>query len=107
MSTLYSIWNFIGHYKYVITILFFTVVILFVGEDCVWARRERRKEIDRLRMEKAKYQKRFDEDTRIIENMDNSLSTVEKIARERYHMKRGNEDVFLFVGLEPESDSLE
>jgi cell division protein FtsB len=36
--------------------------------------------------------------------LESNPKAVEKIARERYHMKRPNEDVFVFVG---ETEELE
>jgi len=107
MSTLYNIWSFIRHHKYIITIIFFAVIILFVGEDCYWARRQRNTEIERLRNELQAYQRRFEEDSRALEQLEKSPLAVEKYARERYHMKRSNEDIYLIVGKHEENDSVE
>lgn len=107
MSTLYTIWTFIRHYKYIITIAFFAVILLFVGEDCYWARRQRYQEIDRLRQEQKMLQQHYDEDSRAMEQLETNPKAVERLARERYHMKRTNEDVFLLVGAPSVTDSIQ
>lgn len=106
MNRLITVWALVRRYKYILTILFFLVVIGFVGEDSLWARHERKAEIDRLKMEYAAYQAQYDEDTRMLNELDSNPKAVERVARERYHMKRANEDVFLFVGEPLSTDSL-
>ena len=105
MSTLYTIWSFIRHYKYLITIAFFAVFICFAGEDSIWARRQRHEEIDQLRAEQETYRKRYVADSITLEQLESNPKAVERMARERYHMKRANEDIFLLVGEPSEMES--
>ena len=54
-------------------------------------------EIKNLKREIAKYQQQYDEEKAQLQALENSREMVEKMARERYRMKRDNEDVFVFV----------
>ena len=60
-----------------------------------------------LRQEIANYKRQYDEADKKIVDLENNPKAVEKIARERYHMKRANEDVFVFVGEPTETASEE
>ena len=42
------------------------------------------------------YQNAFNRDTRTLKSLQNDPRTLEKVARERYLMRRPNEDVFVF-----------
>lgn len=106
MNKLMTVWTLVRRYKYILTILFFLVVIGFVGDDCLWARHQRKLEIERLREEYAGYQQQYAEDTRMLNELETNPKAVERVARERYHMKRADEDVFLLVGEPLNTDSL-
>ena len=50
----------------------------------------------------ANYKRQYTEADNKIHELQTNPKAVEKIARERYHMKRANEDVFVFVSEEEE-----
>jgi len=84
-------------HKYFLTILFIALIVGVVDEDSFLNRHPRRVRIDMLRQEIANYKHQYDEADNKIRELENNPKAVEKIARERYHMKRANEDVFVFV----------
>ena len=49
-----------------------------------------------LKSEIARYRKQFEEDTRKLKELMNNPEALEKIAREKYLMKKPNEDIFIF-----------
>ena len=51
--------------------------------------------IAELRLEIADYEERFDAATRQLKSLDNDPKALEQMAREKYYMKRANEDVFV------------
>lgn len=96
MSKLLTIWNYIRHHKYLITLLVFGVVIGFLDENSLIQRIKQQNEIRTLNSEIAKYGKQYEEDTRRLKELTNNPEALEKIAREKYLMKKPNEDIFVF-----------
>ena len=96
MSKLLTVWNHISRHKYLITILAFLVMIIFVDENSLVQRAQHKREIRTLNNEIAKYKKQYEEDTRKLKELMNNPEALEKIAREKYLMKKPNEDIFIF-----------
>ena len=96
MSKLSALWDFIGRHKYLITLLVFGVIIVVLDENSLIQRAKHREEIRELNEEIAKYRKQFEEDTRKLKELTDNPEALEKIAREKYLMKKPNEDIFIF-----------
>ena len=96
MSKLITLWNLIGLHKYIITLLVFGVIIVFLDENSLIQRAKHQEEINTLNEEIVKYRKQFEEDTRKLKELTNNPEALEKIAREKYLMKKPNEDIFIF-----------
>lgn len=97
MSKIHSVWLFMCRHKYFITFLIIALIVGVVDEDSFLNRHPRRVRIDMLRQEIANYKHQYDEADSKIRELESNPKAVEKIARERYHMKRADEDVFVFV----------
>ena len=88
-----SIKNF-RYTKYLITIALFVIIVVFVDENSLMNQQERSEEIERLQEEISILKAQYEEDTRKL----NSLSEYDHIvrmSREKYFMKRPDEDVFV------------
>lgn len=96
MSKLLTIWNYIRRHKYLLTLLLFVVVVGFLDENSLVQRARHRNEINVLNSEIAKYRKQYEEDTEKLKELTTNPDALEKIAREKYLMKKPNEDVFVF-----------
>lgn len=96
MSRLMTIWSYIRRHKYLITILAFLVVIIFLDENSLMQRAQHKREISTLNSEIAKYREQYEEDTRRLKEIMDNPEALEKIAREKYLMKKPNEDIFIF-----------
>lgn len=107
MSKIHSAWLFMCRYKYVVTFLIIALIVGVVDEDSFLNRHPRRVRIEMLQQEIDNYKHQFNEADRKIRELENNPKAVEKIARERYHMKRANEDVFVFVGEQIEEQTAE
>ncbi len=68
--------------------------MLFFDENSYLSHVEYDKEIEKLEIEKAYYQKEIVKDRKIIESFENE-ENLERFARETYMMKRKNEDIFI------------
>ena len=91
-----TFWNYIRHHKYLITILIFLVVIGFLDENNLIRRVQHRREISTLKSEIETYRKQYEEDSQKLKELTTNPEAMEKIAREKYLMKKPNEDVFVF-----------
>ena len=96
MSKLTTIWTYIRQHKYLITVVAFLVIIVFLDENSLIQRAKHQQEINTLNSEITKYRKQFEEDTETLKELTNTPEAMEKIAREKYLMKKPNEDIFIF-----------
>ena len=97
MDKLSSFWNFLGKHKYLITILIFAIIIGFVDENSIIYRMELKKEESAIRSEIEKYREEYRESTRKLNELNADSNSIERIAREKYFMKKPNEDIFVFA----------
>ncbi|MBP3715013.1 MAG: septum formation initiator family protein [Phocaeicola sp.] len=95
MSKLKSVWNFICQHKYLITIVIFLVIIVFLDENNLINRFQHKNEIRVMKSEIEEYRKQFNEDTERLKELTDNPEGLEKIAREKYLMKKPNEDIFI------------
>ena len=91
-----TIWTYIRKHKYLITIAAFLVIIVFLDENSLIQRAKHQQEINTLNSEITKYRKQIEEDTEKLKELTNNPEAMEKIAREKYLMKKPNEDIFIF-----------
>ena len=57
-----------------------------------------RQELRELQKSERYYTEQINKEKTELENLKNSPATLEKYAREKYFMKRDNEDLFLIPG---------
>ena len=88
MSKLLEAWNFIRRYKYAITIGVFLLIIGVLDENSLIRRISHRREIYQLNSEIERYRK--------LKEITSNPKELEKVARERYLMKKSNEDIYVF-----------
>lgn len=96
MSRLLEIWSFVRRYKYHLTIGIFILVAGFLDENSYWQRMKNKREILRLEREIAKYNAEYDESTKRLNELVKNPAYMEKVAREKYLMKKSNEDIYVF-----------
>ena len=90
MGKLISIWNFICRRKYLITVVAFAVIIGLVR------RLGYKREISLLKEEIEKYRMDYEENTKRLNEISTNPDAIEQIAREKYLMKKPNEDIYVF-----------
>ena len=96
MSKLLTVWKYIRQHKYLITIVIFLIIIIFLDENNLLRRAQHKYEISELKSEIERYRDQYEHDTKMLEELSNNPEALEKIAREKYLMKRPNEDIFIF-----------
>ena len=88
--------------RYMITILIFILWLLLLDPNNLISRVKEVRERNRLVREKEYYMGRIEEDKRKLEELRTSNDNLEKFAREQYHMKKPDEDLFIIVTPEEE-----
>ena len=96
MGNLLTIWEFIGKHKDLITILIFAAIIGFLDENSAIRRIGYTREISRLQSEIDKYRADYEENTKKLNELSSNPDAIEQIAREKYLMKKPNEDIYVF-----------
>ncbi|MBN8687226.1 MAG: septum formation initiator family protein [Chitinophagales bacterium] len=81
--------------KYLIAFAAFCVVILFLDKNDVFTQLERRRELRELEKSKAYYSAEIAAERKELEALKTNPATLERYAREKYLMKRDNEEIFL------------
>ena len=98
MDKLASLWAFAGKHKYWITLAVAVLIIGFLDQNSLVRRYGYMREESRLRDEIEKYRQEFEESTERLNELMVDSGAIERIARERYFMKKPNEDIYVFEG---------
>lgn len=89
--------------KYFLAIVAFSAWMLFFDKNDMIAQYEYRVAVNKLQQEKDFYLKETASVKKDLKELDSNLNTAEKFAREKYFMKKDNEDVFVIVTDEKEN----
>ena len=98
MEKLLNVWHFIRRHKYLITLGTFLLIIGVLDENSLIQRASHRAEIHNLNSEISRYRKQFEEDSKLLKEISSNEEALEKVAREKYFMKKENEDIYVFEG---------
>ncbi len=96
MNTLVYLRDLFSKYKYLITLVAFLLLIGVIDKNSWWKRYKNQTEISRLKTEIKDYQEQYKRDLTLLNEINSNEEALEKVAREKYLMKKENEDVFLF-----------
>ena len=100
------IFNFLGHYTYLIVVVLGCIMVGFVDDNSMLRRLQLQMQITDLQEEIEKYRSMNDADTKQLRDLQRDSRAVEKIARERYFMKADDEDIFVLSDdLLPETET--
>ena len=81
--------------KYILAATAFVVWLLFFDRNDVFTQFERQGELKDLQESKQYYADQIKQERKSLEELRSNPITIEKYARERYGMKRDNEDVYI------------
>ena len=81
--------------KYLIASAGFLAVMFFLDKNDFFTTMERRNELNALNQSKEHYMQELSELNKIKADLETDPVVIEKLAREKYLMKRENEDIFL------------
>ncbi|ANH82338.1 hypothetical protein A8C56_16435 [Niabella ginsenosidivorans] len=81
--------------KFFLATVAFLMIMLFLDKNDLFTIMERRKELNDLELSRDHYSKELQDLHKIKNDLETDPATIEKLAREKYLMKRDNEDIFL------------
>jgi cell division protein FtsB len=90
--------------KYFLSIAAFAAWMLFFDRNDMLSQYEYRSEVNKLEEEKDFYVKETARVVKDLNELNTNLKTAEKFAREKYFMKKDNEDVFIIVRDTPKEE---
>ena len=80
--------------KYVLIFLLFLIWMFFFDTNSYFIHKELNEDRDALKKNKEFYEEEIKKDKAFIEKMNDS-DQIEKYAREKYYLKRENEDIYI------------
>jgi len=86
--------------KYIITLAGFIVFMLFIDHNDFFMQMDRRRQLNDLMSSKAYYEKQIEQTKKNLSELQNNPAALEKFAREKYLLKRDNEDIFVVPSTE-------
>jgi cell division protein FtsB len=87
--------------KYVLVLAGFIAWMLFFDVKDVMTQLDRSRQLRELEKSKAYYQQQIAETHNELKLLQSDPATLEKYAREKYFMKRDNEELFIIPGNQP------
>lgn len=96
MSKLVELWEFVRCHKYLITVVLFLLIIGVLDENSLIRRVQYWHEISTLKSEIEMYREQYEKDSRMLKELTTHPDELEKVAREKYLMKKSNEDIYIF-----------
>lgn len=81
--------------KYLLTFVAFVVWMLFFDRNDIFTQFDRRKELKEIEQSTRYYKNEIENSKKALNDLQTRPAALEKLAREKYFMKRANEDVYI------------
>ena len=94
MQNLRKILSVLGN-KYLVALIVFAVIMLFTDHNNIFEQMDRKQELKELQNKKAYYQQEIEKTKKQLADLSHNSAALEKYAREKFLMKRDNEDIFV------------
>ena len=91
--------------KYFIASIAFIAWVTFFDSKDLLTQAQRRQELNELQASKELYTKKIVAERKELSQLQSNPATLEKYAREKYYMKRDNEDLFVITTEAPKPEN--
>jgi cell division protein FtsB len=91
--------------KYIIAFTAFVFLMLFIDHNDIFVQLDRQRQLKALLISKNFYQRQIDQTKKNLSDLQNNSAALEKYAREKYLLKRDNEDLFVVTSQENQKKS--
>lgn len=95
MGRVNNAWNYITKHKYLITIVVGLLIVGVIDENSFRRYAVLQMRLNELNEELQACRDQYERDSARLSQLNANVKGVERIARERYLMKRPNEDIFV------------
>ncbi len=96
-----KIWIQIIFNKYLLSFVFMIAWILFFDETDFFIQQSRLKDLEDLKTKTTYYKKEIEITQQELSDIQNNPEALEKFAREKYFLKRDNEDIYIIEYPQP------
>ena len=86
--------------KYIIALTAFIVLMLFIDHNDIFMQMDRQRQLKDLIASKRFYEQQIEQTKKNLADLQNNSATLEKYAREKFLLKRDNEDLFVVAPVE-------
>nr|WP_090465644.1 septum formation initiator family protein [Mucilaginibacter sp. OK268] len=83
--------------KFFLVTMAFLVWMIFFDKNDLFSQYEYRRQVNKLKEERDFYKKETDQVNKELDELTSNPQKLEKFAREKYLMKKDNEDVYVIV----------
>ena len=83
--------------KYIVTVLVFIVWVAFFDRNDMISQYSYRRQLHKLQADKEYFVTAIEQNKKDLHELVSNTDNLEKFAREKYRMKKDNEDIFLIV----------
>lgn len=83
--------------KFFLVTLAFLIWMIFFDKNDLFSQYEYRTQVNKLKKERDFYKAQTDQVTKELNELTSNPQQLEKFAREKYLMKKDNEDVYLII----------
>lgn len=91
--------------KYILTLTVFAFLMLFIDHNDIFNQLDRKKQLNDLLASKKFYQQQIDQTKKNLADLQNNAAALEKYAREKFLLKRDNEDIFMVSASDNQKNS--
>ena len=88
--------------KYIIATIIFAAIILFIDQYNVFFQIKNLRKLNKAKDQVEYYEKEIKSQHEVLDNLHKDSALMERIARERYMMKRDNEVIYIIEADESE-----
>ncbi|MCW3113497.1 MAG: cell division protein DivIC (FtsB), stabilizes FtsL against RasP cleavage [Segetibacter sp.] len=81
--------------KYISSIIVFIVWISFFDRNDLWTQLDRKHELQKLETSKTFYEQEIATTRKDLMDLNNNPAVLEKFAREKFYLKKANEEIFI------------
>src|SRR3954465_8232378 len=93
--------------KYVISLVVFVVWISFFDRNDLFTQWDRKQELQKLETSKKFYEEEIATTRKDLTDLNNNPAVLEKFAREKFYLKRPNEEIFIIADSSTEKSGLD
>lgn len=81
--------------KYLLTFIAFAIWMIFFDRNDIFTQLDRKKELKEIEQSTRYYTTEIENSKKALNDLKTSAAALEKLAREKYFMKKDNEDVYI------------